>query len=186
MSYRDASIPEELNRRIQEISDFPPQRHKTLGDLVETYKGYQGAPQLEDLVSEGLTRHEVGVGEQSFHTHCFLDALILPFFFGEDAAEIRSTSPVSDEEITVLVSGGALAESPPKAVISFGVARAGQGPPQVVGCPYINAFTSQAEYERWATDNPQVITMPLRLEDAFTLARDMINGSEDPSESSSR
>ncbi len=38
-SYREMQVPEELNRRIQEIFEVSPQRHETLGELVGPYKG---------------------------------------------------------------------------------------------------------------------------------------------------
>ena len=184
MSYREIRIPEELDRRVQEMLEIPPQRHQTLGELVETYKGQQGAPGPEDLVSERPTRHEARVGEQTFHTHCFLDALVLPLVLGEERMEIRSESPVSGEEITAVVSDGAAAVeySPPEAIASFGVTRAGHGPPQLVGCPYINAFSSRAEYERWEAETPQAVTTPLSVGDAFALVRDAVGGAGAPSE----
>lgn len=182
MSYREIRIPEELNRRVQEMFEFSPQRHETLGELIATYKGQRGAPSPEDLVSEETTRHEARVGERTFHTYCFLDALVLPLVLGEERAELRSESPVSGEEITAVVSDGAVEYSPPEAIVSFGVTRAGHGPPQVVGCPYINAFTSRAEYERWEAETPQAVTTPLSVGDAFALGQDAVGGTEAPSE----
>jgi hypothetical protein len=184
MSYREIPIPEELNWRIQEMLEIPPQRHQTLGELIATYNEQQGAPSPEDLVSERPTRHEARAGERTFHTHCFLDALVLPLVLGEERVEIRSESPVSGEEITAVVSDGAASVeySPPEAIVSFGVTRAGHGPPQVVGCPYINAFSSRAEYERWEAQTPQAVTTPLSVGDAFALGRDAVGGTEAPSE----
>ncbi len=183
MSYREIRIPEELNRRIQEMLEIPPQRHETLGELVATYNEQQGAPSPEDLVSERPTRHEATVGARTFHTYCFLDALVLPLVLGEERISIRSESPVSGEEITAVVSDGASVEySPPGAIVSFGVTRAGHGPPQLVGCPYINAFSSRGEYERWEAETPQAVTTPLSVRDAFALARDAVGGTEAPSE----
>lgn len=39
-------------------------------------------------------------------------------------------------------------------------------------CPYINAFPTPAEYERWATITPAGVTMMLSLTDALALARE--------------
>jgi hypothetical protein len=44
--------------------------------------------------------------------------------------------------------------SPQKAVMSFGAARVDRDAIQGVVCPYIDAFVSQAEYERWEAQTP--------------------------------
>lgn len=40
-------------------------------------------------------------------------------------------------------------------------------------CPYVNAFTSQAEYEQWARETPEAVTMGLPMNDAYALARNL-------------
>ena len=64
--------------------------------------------------------------------------------------------------------------------MSFGVATDAEIPtdgaiepvlPYTHLCPYINTFVSQAEYEQWASETPDVATMVLSLADGFELAQ---------------
>jgi alkylmercury lyase len=173
MSYEDLRVTDELSRSVQRAGRVPLRRHETLGELVRTMAAQRGICRAEDLISEEPTRHEVKVGGQIMHTYCFVDVLMLPFVLQERRIEVRSESPAGGE-IMVVVTEDGVEGSPRGAVVSFGAARSGDGPTHATLCPYLNAFPSREDYERWAERTPQAETIALSMEEAFDLARDWI------------
>lgn len=181
MSYEGIRITEELNESVQRAVGIPPQPHETLGELVKNIAAQQGARRRENLVSEKPTRHEVKVDGKTLYTYCFPDALMLPFVLQEEKFEVRSESPDGGEVRAIVTKDGVKASSP-DAVVSFGATRVGDGPVEATLCPYLNAFPSRKEYERWATETPRAVTIALSLEDAFALGRDWALGGPKVSE----
>jgi hypothetical protein len=176
MCYEGIRIPEELDRAVQRAVGITPRRHETLGELVRDIVEQRGAHRPEDLISEQQTRHEVSVDGHIFHTYCFLDALVLPFVTQGERFEVRSESPMSGGEVTALMTKESVDALPQDAIVSFGAARAEKGPVHATLCPYLNAFPSREEYERWVAKTPQAVTTALSLEDAFVLGRDWASG----------
>lgn len=171
MSYEEIPITVELNESVQRAVGITPRRHETLGELVKDVAAQRGVLRREDLVSAQPTRHEVRANGETFYTYCFLDALMLPFVLQEVRFEVRSESP-GVEEVRAIVTKDGVEASAPDAAMSFGATRVGDGPVHKMACPYINAFSSRKEYERWAEATPQAVTIALSPEDAFALGRD--------------
>ncbi len=173
MHYEDVRVSEDLSGAPREAYELPPRRYETLGELAEAIVAKRGTPPLEHFASEEPTRHEIVANDKVYYAHCFLDALMFPFLLGGERVEVRSKSPVDgEEEVEVIVTEEGVEPYPRGAVTSYGAPRTGGG----FASRYLNAFSSREEYERWAHETPEAVTLVLSIEDAFAFARDLITG----------
>jgi alkylmercury lyase-like protein len=175
MSYQTVVIPEELAHRLRQVfhlSKLP----RTLGDLavpVKTDLGPFTAGAAAGLISAVSTRHQVCIGDETFYTHCVMDAFILPVLRGQ-SVEIDSSDPETGEQVRVRVAPQGLDEDSAvlvEATVSFGVTREGAGLVYTEACPFINIFASRTNYENWTRAHPEALTLALTLDDAVALAR---------------
>lgn len=173
MTYRDIELDPDLRAQLQRLLGSPADATRTLGDLADLWSG-AGRPGLDDLVADRPTRHRASVGEEHWYTHCFFDALLLPFVLDASPVEVQTTSPESGRSINARVTPDRAETDPASAVVSFGAFRQGDGPATSTLCPTINAFAHLAEYEAWAATHPEVATVPLSMTDAFAFARDLV------------
>lgn len=175
MSYQNVTIPEELAHRLRQVFHLSKLPH-ALDDLVACTEADLG-PFTEGiaakLISATPTRHQVRIGCETFHTHCVMDAFILPAL-RDQPAEICSSDSETGEHVRVRVTSEGVVEDSAalsEATVSFGVAREGAGSVYAVACPFINLFASRANYEKWAQAHPEALTIAIPLEDAVALAR---------------
>ncbi len=127
MSYADIQLPEELQARLRVVFRLSQEsRIATLGDLTAVFAKQTAKPRPENLISEKITRHQVTASGKILHTHCFIDALMLPTVLGEEPVEVRSKSP-RRANVTARVTRQDVEASPKAAVVSFGAARGAEG-----------------------------------------------------------
>jgi alkylmercury lyase len=183
MSYEQIRISQELSESVQRAVRMHLRRHETLGELVKDIAAQREVRRPENLISERPTRHEVRVDGEILYTYCFVDALMLPFVMKGERFEVRAESPISGGgEVTALVTKDGVEASPADAVVTFGASRVGDGPVQATLCPYLNAFPSRKECNRWMINTPLATTVVLSLEEAFALGRDWATGGPELSE----
>jgi alkylmercury lyase len=175
--YARIAIPADVGDRLRAVFGLE-HTPATLGDVVAGLRHESTVPDMRELCCAGRSRHEARIGEETYYTHCVMDALMLPFVRGGTAA-IRSESPVGGV-IGMTVTSEAVETDVPAAVVSFGAARTDQGAVQQTACPYINAFPSRADYDRWAAATPDAVTMAVPLADAFAFIRDVARRGGEP------
>jgi hypothetical protein len=174
-SYRNIAIPRELAHRLRQVFhlDAAPRTLDDLSSCESVDLGPFTDRIIARLVSATPTRHQVYIGGETVYTYCVMDAFMLPVLRGAPA-EIESPDAETGNKIRVHVTPRSAVENNAalsEAVISFGVAREGDGSVYSVACPFINLFASRINYDRWAQSHPEALTLAIPLGDAVALAR---------------
>jgi alkylmercury lyase len=173
--YRELPLPAELSERLGVVLalDHPPASFGDLAAALRPVLTVEGGVAPERLCCAGQSRHEVRFegSDEVTHTHCVLDALILPLL-ADTTAHIRSTDPLGGV-VSIAAGPGEVSSDATDAVISFGAANGDGHDVYEAVCPYINAFATRSDYERWAARTPEAITVALSLPDAAALAADL-------------
>lgn len=150
----DQDVPPDLGATLQATfgTDEPPTTLRDLVALVSRVLDESDHPiGVEDLCTANDSRHVARIDGDSWHYHCVLDTLFLPFLRPESTpVEIRSVSPTSDpggdtdgggdrdadgdgdrdadgdadggDVVVITASRGEVSVTPPEAVMSVGLA----------------------------------------------------------------
>ena len=166
-------------------AELPPELRTTLGrfvglESVDTLDEWAAivrqhvpgnAISFDELcVTDEETAHRGTVDGTSYHFACFYDAVILAALT-DRPVDIRTASPIGSVIEARAIGTDGLSVTPETAVFSFGI-EADVEPPSDDGprlergyaaiCPYVRAFPSRDDYERWAETVPAAtIAMPL-------------------------
>lgn len=196
-SIRDRELPEEIAAQFAAVGlDRAP---ATVGEWLELTMevlDHADVPTgLDALCTTDRHRHEATVDGETRSFHCVLDTLLLPFIVdAEEPVTVRSQSPESGEIVKIRVSCDDLEVTPRDAVMSFGIAADAdvEGPPgdaidptaaYEMFCPFVNAFTSREEYDRWAEETEDAITIGLTMAEGHEIARALEESHSVPSDS---
>ncbi len=173
-SYAALPVPPVLGKRLQHMHALsqPP---ATLGEYVAASGGERTNEPISTsaLCCSDESRHEITIDGETSYTHCVLDTFLLSQI-ENTVATVRSTSPLTGDVITLHLAPDGVKAEPPEAVISYGMLREGSGVVYDLLCPYVNAFGSREEYERWVEATPDAVTMLLSVEQAAEFARDLM------------
>lgn len=135
-------------------------------------------PTEDDLCYLEDGNHTVEIDGETKSFVCVLDPLAVPFLRGMPGT-IRSVTPEAGEAIIIDVDSGGVSVDTDDAVVSLGVSRdstvAGTPTHEEIyaeSCPYIHAFASVEEYERWA-DRTDAATTSVPVDIGVAIAREL-------------
>jgi hypothetical protein len=109
---------------------------------------------------DGETPHYAKTADETYYFRCFYDGIALAHLVDEPV-EIRTETPTNDSIEMQTAPQNEIDVTPSDAVMSFGVTTdsdvpAGDVPTaqEIYGavCPYVKAFHTRADYERWSED----------------------------------
>jgi hypothetical protein len=130
------------------------------GEIVVAYP-FSGRP----------TEHRVHIGHgRDVNAMCAVDALGIPFML-EEATEIVSRDPRTDEVIRVWVDPGRQVRWEPEGAAVFAGAQRREGPSSAVCCAFVNFFASRESAERYVREAPAVAGGVLSIPEAVEIGR---------------
>jgi len=155
-----AELPEAV---AENMSRFYGESINSFDDMIEAIRNVvegDGIAVDELCHVEGETPHYATTADETYYFRCFYDGIALAHLVDEPV-EVRTETP-TNEPIEMRMSPRSDVDvTPSDAVMSFGVATdsdvpAGDVPTaqEVYGavCPYVKAFRSRSDYERWSED----------------------------------
>lgn len=183
--YRGPDISPPIGNQLQVVLGLDD-RPESFGDWVNAMAYITERDgievDLDALCTTDDSPHRARFEGESQHYQCTQDAFIVPFLAEDiDTVKIETVSPIEGDRITIEVTETGIDVDPPSAVMSFGVAAEFEPPEEPASspilaysqvCPYGNAFTSTAEYERWAEDT-DAFTMVVSMKDTLEFAREI-------------
>ncbi len=190
-TYATIPLPADLGQRlrlVQGLQTVPA----TLGDYVAARGRHRSVVDPSRLYCDSAqsccgvhSEHEITMTGTTRQTHCVLDTLLLAGLEGASAS-VRSVSPLSGDVVRLEIGRHGVTAEPRSAVVSFGLRNdEGENVFETL-CPYVNAFPSDAEYQRWAQATRQAVTVAMSVAQAWEFARDLLapapeNGAPDGS-----
>lgn len=168
--------------------DQPPATFEAFWtEILRTFtEGLDRESTLAALRATDRSPHRATADGDTQRYRCVTDGFVLGTVLDERVA-VRAESPVSGTESTVEFDADGVASVPGDAQLSFGVPRSVSRPEGAVTpekmygrfCPYSNAFASREEYERWAADNPDVVSDVHPLDEALAIQARLLDGTAD-------
>ena len=166
----DAELPRELRTALGRFSGTDSV--DSLGEWAATVRQHVpgDAISFEDLcVIDEKSAHRGTIDGTTYHFACFYDAVILAALV-DRPVDVWTTSPNGSVIEARAVGTDDLSVTPEDAVFSFGIEEAVEPPDDGLRvergyaaiCPYVRAFPTRDDYERWAKTVPAAtIAMPL-------------------------
>ena len=157
---RTARLPEAM---ADNMGQFFGESSETFDDMISAFRTVvdgDGIAVDELCHVEEETPHYAQTADETYYFRCFYDGIALAHLVDEPV-EIRTETPTNDVIEMQASPDSEIDVTPSDAVMSFGVAVDREGPgddgptaQDVYGavCPYVKAFHTRADYERWAAD----------------------------------
>ncbi|MCL4239788.1 MAG: alkylmercury lyase family protein [Dehalococcoidia bacterium] len=190
-TYATIALPAALGDRLRAVQHLAA-APTTLGEYVAAPDRHRSFIDPSGMYCDSSqsccgthAEHEIAMGGVTRRTHCVLDTLLLAALEGATAS-VRSVSPLSGAVVKLEVGADGVTAEPSSAVMSFGLRNEDGESVFDTLCPYLNAFPSHAEYQRWADGTPEATTVAMSVAQAWSFARDLLapapeNGAPDGS-----